>query len=125
MRVLLTVAIVLTLASISLEAEPASSTTAPWPSLRIHPWRDGLQNWSRLSSAELRYHFERHEQRIIAEKIDRDGDSIVDGMTMDVDEFIARMEIILSSQRPFEYKTDIYGNPTDSPTALGPTAEAL
>jgi hypothetical protein len=89
-----------------LSSSGTGNTEKPWFS------RDTLGNESRLSNADLRYYFEHlQEYRVAAKLLDRDRDGIVDGMTLPVEEFLARMSIILSDRVPFDYKCDIYGNP--------------
>ena len=80
---------------------------------------DTLSNYSRLSNSQLRYYCERHMQSAIAEAIDLDDDGIVDGMDIEVYEFIARMMIILSDQKPFEYQSEI----GDSQNAVAPLVD--
>lgn len=92
------------------------------------PWyfRDSLSNYSCLSDEDLRYYFEHHQEyRVAAKLLDKDGDGIVDGMDIPVDEFLARMSIILSDRLPFDYKCDIYGNPIECERPDRPVDKAM
>ena len=79
---------------------------------------DGLMNESRLSNEQLRSYFEHNDQNTAAERIDLDGNGIVDFMDIEVWEFLARMELILYMEKPFEYKIDAQGNRIESASKL-------
>jgi hypothetical protein len=89
-------------------------------------YRDPLVNNSCLSDEDLRYYFEHHEEHRTARKLlDKDGDGVVDGMRLSVDEFLARMAMILSSRMPFDYKCDVFGNPIECERPDPPVDKAM
>lgn len=112
------------------EAETARDPPRPDRDMPRRPpawyYRDPLVNNSCLSDEELRYYFEHHEEHRTARKLlDTDGDGIVDGMRLSVDEFLARMAIILSSRTPFDYKCDVFGNPIECERPDAPVEKAM
>jgi hypothetical protein len=69
---------------------------------------DPLRNTSRLTNEELREGFEWFEEAAMAEILDLDGDGLADFTNVPTWEFLERMKIILSDQKPFEYKTQCW-----------------
>ena len=69
----------------------------------VLPWYcDSLVNRSNLSDAEIWSHIEGRRYRELAELLDKDGDNIADGTGILLDEFIVRIEIVITRNRAIE-----------------------